>query len=236
MAILVVCPGCRKRFQVSDQFAGRTGPCPSCKTAIKIPGASEQVVVHEPDQYAGAGKTRTGEMVLKPIAREDTKFNPVAATIIGSIAVVVLIAAFAGRGLLRGDELMHRALQTLGLLLVSPPLVVAGYSFLRNDELEPYRGKELYLRAGILSLAYTILWGIFGLTAIHDLVATGELWMWMLIAPPFVIIGGLGALATLDLEFGNGVLHYAFYLVATMILGWAAGLGWPWQVAAPTLV
>ena len=29
-----------------------------------------------------------------------------------------------------------------------------------------------------------------------------------------------------DLEFGDGVFHYSFYLVATLVLRWAAGMKW----------
>ena len=43
MAITIVCPGCHKRFSVSDNFAGQSGPCPKCKTVIKIPEKSTEV-------------------------------------------------------------------------------------------------------------------------------------------------------------------------------------------------
>ncbi len=33
----VVCPGCRKSFNVKDEFAGRTGKCPACGAALTIP-------------------------------------------------------------------------------------------------------------------------------------------------------------------------------------------------------
>ena len=40
MAIAVLCPGCKSQFTVSDQYAGRTGPCPKCKKSITIPAVS----------------------------------------------------------------------------------------------------------------------------------------------------------------------------------------------------
>jgi hypothetical protein len=232
MAILVVCPGCRKRFQVSDQFAGKTGPCPSCKTTIKIPTKSEEVVVHAPELHAGGGKSTTGEIVLKPVSRKDTKFEPTKAAIIVGAVVVVFAAAFFGRGVIPGTEMLNRLLQGLGLVLVSPALTLAGYTFLRNDELEPYRGKQLALRAGAVAVIYAVLWAAFALSPLREMVTGGELWMWLVVAPPFVVVGGLTALACLDLDFGSGVFHYAFYLVVTIFLGWAAGLGWPWQAIA----
>ena len=35
MAIDVTCPSCHTRFQVSDKFAGKSGPCPKCKNTIR---------------------------------------------------------------------------------------------------------------------------------------------------------------------------------------------------------
>jgi len=229
MAIFVVCPGCRKRFQVSDQFAGRTGPCPSCKTPIKIPPKQEEVKIHGGEMFSSGGRSATGEMVLKPIARRETRFRPgIAAAIAGGV-VVVFGAALAGRGLVR-DSIVLRA---AGLLVVSLPLVIAGYEVLRNDELEPYRGLPLNVRSGILALVYAALWGLFALTPVHEFAQSGELWIWLVVVPPFLIAGALAALGSLDLDFGSGLLHYAFYLLVTIVLGWAAGMGWPWQVGPP---
>ena len=43
------------------------------------------------------------------------------------------------------------ALATLiALLLISPPLVIAAYEVLRDDELEPYRGLPLDVRSALL--------------------------------------------------------------------------------------
>ena len=70
MPIQVTCPKCLKRFQVSDKFAGKEGPCPNCKNVIKVPDKSEEVVIHAPDD--GAPKDRSGKSVLKPITRKET--------------------------------------------------------------------------------------------------------------------------------------------------------------------
>jgi hypothetical protein len=58
---------------------------------------------------------------------------------------------------------------------------------------------------------------------------TGEFWSWLFVAPPFLIMGGLTALACFDLDFGNGIFHYAFYVLVTILLCWVAGMGWVWQ-------
>ncbi len=225
MAIRVTCPGCHKRFKVSDKFAGKSGPCPQCKTLIRIPTERDEVKLHGPEEL-GAGVR--GATATKPILREETKLEPVAiASIAAGGLVTLLVAAILGRtGFFAEGALVKSA---IALLLVSPPLVIAGYSFLRGEEeLEPYRGLTLYVRAGICSLGYIILWGVYAYVAGRFL--TGELWQWLFVVPPFLCVGGLVALACLDLDFGSGFFHYCFYLFVTVLLRWLAGMGWVWQI------
>ena len=54
-------------------------------------------------------------------------------------------------------------MRAIGLLLVSPVLVVAAYTFLRDDELEPYRGLPLLIRSAACAAAYAVLWARAGL-------------------------------------------------------------------------
>jgi len=228
MAILVVCRGCRARFKVSDQFAGRTGPCPKCKTPIRIPEKTEEVKIHEPD---AAGPGAAARAAIKPIAFEETKWNPVAAAGIVAAAVLALLVTWlGGRAELFEKNILLRG---LGLLIISPPLVVAGYTFLRSSEdLAPYRGRRLYVRAAICALVYIALWWVFGLLA--ERVLTGELWMWACLATPFFLVGGLAAMVSLDLDFGNGVFHYCFYVLVTILLRQVGGMGWVWELGGPT--
>ena len=226
MPIQVVCPGCRKRFKVSDQFAGREGPCPNCKATLKIPKADEQVKIHEPEQFTSGDKTVVGKIDIKPIARRETRVKPVVGVAIGAAALgVVLIAWMMGRS---GTLEENPWLQVAALLVISPPVAVLGYAFLQGEEdLQPYRGLRLYLRATICALVYVILWGVFGYVAREFL--TGDLWEWLVVAP-LLTVGAGAALATLDLDFSSGFLHYCFYLLATILLRWLVGMGWAWQI------
>lgn len=223
MAIIVVCPGCRKQFQVGDQFAGRTGPCPHCKTAIKIPTKEEEVKIHVPEAFTPRGKVAKGRPVLKPIARTETEFRPKAAALVSGVAIVVFLVAFLCRDLIRDSFV----LQAFTLLLVSPPLVVGGYFFLRDDELEPYRGKPLYIRAVAIAIVYVVLWSVFG-RLVRDQIRPGEMWLWLVTVAPFLVVGGSATLVALDLDFGSGVLLYSFYLLVTIALAVAAGVNWIW--------
>ncbi len=226
MAIQVVCTGCKKSFKVDDKHAGKTGACPSCKAPIKVPLKSEEVKVHAPDEFSGGGKGVTGKLLLKPIARQQTRIKPLAAAAIGGAVVAAIVAAFVLRGAISQANTTGYILRVVGLLLVTPPLVIAAYTFLRDDELEPHRGRLLFLRAGICSLVYMILWAVFGYLKVT--VFPIDIWQWLVVAPPLLGVGMLAGWLSFDLEPTNGFFHYAFYGVVTMVLGWIAGLGWPW--------
>ncbi len=234
MAILVVCPGCRKRFQVSDQFAGRTGPCPQCKTPIRIPTKEEEVKIHAPEEFAGGGRSNKGTLILKPVSRVDVQFSVKGACAIGGAALVVAIATLILRrsGLIADPSALSSILiKAVGLLLVTPPLVVGGYAFLRDDELEPYRGRELYLRVGAVAVVYVILWGVFSQVG-PTVIQPDELWTWLFVVPPLLVVGALAGLAALDLDFGSGALLYAFYVIVTVVWRALAGLGWAWNIGS----
>jgi hypothetical protein len=229
MPILVVCPGCRKRFQVGDQFAGKSGPCPHCKATIKIPAADQQVKIHAPEPVSKAAMTGA-HLVLKPIVHRNMKWRASAAAIIGGSSLVVILLCIAARGILSGSVLIR----AIGLLVISPLLVVGGYSFLYDDESEPYVGRRLYLRSGILAAVFVALWGAYSYRVAPGMGGV-EVWMWFIVGAAFMILGGLASLACLDLDFGGGFFLYCFYLIVTMLLGWAAGIGWPWQQVAAAL-
>ena len=224
MPIVVVCPGCRKSFKVSEKFAGKKGSCPKCKHEITVPTAAQEVKVHAPQAFASGGKTTTGELITKPIARQDAKFTPVAAVALGGAVLVVLLVAFVGGkvGLWNGWSIAP------ALLLLSPPLALAAYTFLRDDELEPFRGNALYLRSLICGVVYALLWAAFEYVG-HNLTGPPELWTWLVILPPFVIVGGLAALASYDFDFGTGTLHFSCYALVTLILRVTAHIAWPWH-------
>lgn len=227
MPIPVVCPGCQARFAVSDKFAGKQGPCPKCKTVISIPEAlQEEVKVHVPEQFASGGRDSKGRPVSKPIARQETKLT---GALIGGIvggSLFVLVLAFLVRFL---PETAQLPAVIVGLCVVSPALAVAGYTFLRDDELEPYRGRALIIRATLCGLGYAALWGAFWPLPAYGLL-TGEPWQWLFVAPVFIGVGAGLAFACLDLDFGSAAMHYCFYLVVTIALRFVIGFPPLWAL------
>ncbi len=226
MSIQVTCPGCLKRFSVSEKFAGQKGPCPKCKTVIDIPKLGDEVVIHGGEEFDHAGRDTQGKMIGKPILREQSDFTPTVAAAIGAGVVVTVIATWM---LGRADVFQGSFMCFVGLLVVSPPLSVGGYKFLTSsEELQPYRGKWLWMRAAICSLVYIILWGAFNYLAEQFL--TGEVWEWVVLVAPILAAGGFVGLICFDLDFAGGFLHYSFYVTVTILLRAVAGLGWIWSI------
>jgi hypothetical protein len=77
-------------------------------------------------------------------------------------------------------------------------------------------------------LIYALLWGVFAY--VSDSYMTGDIWNWVFIAPPFLAAGAMVAVATLDLEYGNGFFLYSFYLLVIILLRWTAGMDWIWNI------
>lgn len=228
MSIQVTCPGCLKRFSVSEKFAGQKGPCPKCKTVIEIPKPDDdEVVIHGGEEFDHAGRDAQGKLIGKPILREQPDITPTIAAIVGAAALVTVVATWM---LGRTGSLDGLLMRFVGLLVVSPPLAAGGYKLLHSgEELRPYRGKSLWLRAGICALVYIVLWGVFGYLAGQFL--TGEIWEWVVLVAPFLAAGGFVGLICFDLDYPSGFLHYSFYLAITIVLRAIAGLGWIWNIA-----
>ena len=225
MPIQITCSKCHTRFSVSDKFAGQTGPCPKCKAPIRVPTKSEEVVIHAPDQFGP--KDAEGRAVLKPIEREETKITPVGiVAIVGSVVLVLVVAFLLGR-MNRTDEGVQIPPMILGLgaVILAPPLVLAGYSFLRDDELEPYRGFPLAIRVGICAVVYALLWG--GYEYVSTMLLgdkSPEIWQLVFAIPAMVGLGGVASLASLDLDYGNACMHCGVYVLAGVLLRLLMGL------------
>lgn len=217
MPIDVTCTGCKTRFKVSDQFAGKKGPCPKCKAIISVPAASEQVVIHAPDQFGP--KDSSGRSVLKPIFREETAVSlPVVIATVVTV-VLVLAAAFWIRSAYKDPSTTPILMMALGAVALAPPVIWSGYAFLRDAELAPHRGMSLLVRVLICSAIYAALWG--GHMAIKSSLFEGkplQSYDLLYVVPPLVVAGGFTSFVSLELSFGIGVLHYSFYLLVTVLL------------------
>ena len=222
MSIQVTCPSCLKRFQVSDKFAGKTGPCPACKKPIKIPDKDEQVVVHAPDD--GAPKDSKGRSVLKPITMKDPELTNRMLLIAGG-CVFGVVAISLGFRLSGGTPLWA---QLLGIVLMAPPLVRIGYSFVHDRELAPYTGIELRNRVLICSALLVATWLVYFFVPAYVLELDSPQEMsWTTVGITFCMMGVLGAFASVacfELEFLSGLIHASFYYAVVIITALIAGV------------
>lgn len=219
MPIQVVCPGCKSRFTVSDQFAGRTGPCPKCKQSITIPApAAKAVTIHEPEAPA-ASSQGSGRVPLAPITSTERPVSTLQFVVVAVGAIASLIFAVLARVAWQPGQAPQWALTAAAVLLAFPCAAI-GYRITRNRELEPYRGRSLAMRVTICALVYAALWGVRALVPAE---MTTEMWQWLYVAPIFFGIGGLASLAAFDLDWGAAVAHFSLYVLVTATLRWLAG-------------
>ncbi len=225
MAIQIICPGCHTQFKVSDKFAGKKGPCPKCKVEIEIPESDDEVKIHGPETFGPKGKTR--QPALKPIFRKDAEFSlKIAGIIAGAVLLIVILAAMFGSTLAADDdpafENQHTkrlVILTLGAIIVAPPVVFAGYTFLRDQELEAYRGKALWTRVAICGAVYAALWALVAI--VHDQAFAGEgfpMPMVIGLASVMILLGAGAAFVCLDFDFTNGLFHYGLYFACCVLL------------------
>ena len=221
MPISVVCSGCFKRFQVSEKFAGKKGPCPNCKTIIDIP--AEQVKVHAPDELISGGKTVKSRTVSTPLARLNTEFNLRDVLLVsGGFLAVLLVAAVLGRlGL--GSNLFG----LVGLFLIAFPLVFIGQRLLQDaDDLHSLAMSEILRKCAICGAAYPFLWGCFEFLAKY-MQADGVFIAVYLI--PFALFSLFVAHVVFDFDFARGLFHYLVFFIPVVLLRGLLGLGWIWE-------
>lgn len=214
MPIDVTCPGCHTRFKVSDKFAGQEGPCPKCKAKIRVPDLNEQVVVHAPESFGP--KTKSGEAVLKPISRKETKVGGKTWGLIAAGIVVIL----AGAWWLRDPEGNQPWwLLGIGSLVVALPVVRTGYAFLRDDELDPYRGADLWVRVAVVSALYAATWAaVTWLPPLAGYDESLDLLGGTIVVGLALAFGTAVSYFALDLDVGPAFFHYAYYLGVTVCL------------------
>ena len=218
MAINVTCPSCLKRFNVADEHAGKTGPCPACKKPITIPKLEEQVVIHAPKPEGPTDSK--GRSVLKTVKRKDAAFDPLIATGVGGIVLLTLLAAFMLRGNPAANEWPALA---GGSLLLGPLVAWAGYGFLRDSDLEPFRGGTLWLRAAIAGAVFALSWFVYYYVAGHlgdsDWQVTGlDPWQMVLAGGIAVGVATFGSFVSLDLEPFMAFFHCSLYFIVTVLL------------------
>jgi hypothetical protein len=215
MAINVTCPNCMKRFTVGDQFAGKEGPCPKCKGKITIPKLEEAVVIHAPKPEGPTDAK--GRSILKTTRFKDAKFSPVVAAVSAVGVLGSMLVAFFLRGSAAANSY---PLLGGGAIFLGPLLAWSGYNFLRDSELEPFRGQSLWLRAGIVGAIFAVCWFVYSLLASQlnpDYATSGmEIYQVMIAAGAAVGIATFAATIGLEIEPLMGFFSAALFFAATV--------------------
>ncbi len=219
MPIQVTCPGCLKRFSVADKFAGQKGPCPKCKEIITIPKKEDEVVIHAPVHSEAGAIGAGGRHALKTYKRTDTKFQPLVFTsVVGFVLIAILIAL-----VIRSVGSPEVWLKTLAAVVLGPPIAWAGYTFLRDPELEAYHGMALALRSMACGLVFALLWGIYWFIAYKwggtEAFTKGmPIFQLVLLSLIVIGIGTFAGFASFDLEPGGAFFLCAMYFALTVLL------------------
>lgn len=217
MPIRVTCPGCLKKFQVSEQFAGKKGPCPNCKKEITIPDPEkDKVTIHAPE-VSGPTDSK-GQSVLKPIARKQEKITPVQIAIIAGTVIVYFIVAFAIRFNVEVEQWDKYPMLVLilGAIAMGPPMAFAGYFFLKDEERGSFHGKELWTRVAVCGILFAATWFAPQLTA-YGFREYSTIALVISVSIMFAV-GGAIAAGSLELEYLMGLIHYGLYFGACVLM------------------
>ena len=232
MSITVTCPGCHKKFVVSEKFAGKSGPCKYCKTIIHIPNevpAAEKVVIHGGQTFSSGGKNAQGKLVLKPLERSEKKFNRVRAIIITAGILGALLATFILGKVFNLNE--NFLIAAAGLCVVTPLIVGGLYPLVKKDEmLESIHGFDFYWRTGVISLVYAGMWAALSYLMYTRTLTSQTPTMWAICTIALVLFGIFMCMCFYELEWGNAVFHTLAFVLVTLLLRYLAGIVWFSQV------
>lgn len=222
MPIRVTCNKCHTRFNVSEKFAGKEGPCPKCKTKIRVPDASEEVVIAAP-KMSGPVDSK-GQAVLKPLSRKETKISRIQLTLIAASMIGFLAIAFVMRIMIPEKADFPDWLLAISAFLVAPPLVYVAYAFLREQDLDGFVGNELWARVMICSAVYALTWIAMPLAAFafNDSYEVGS---FVIAGVAMLGIGGVTGMLSFDFDYFMGSVHYGLYMATCLLGRWLAGVG-----------
>lgn len=221
MPIRVTCPKCHTRFNVSEKFAGKEGPCPKCKSTIRVPAATEQVTIHAPKPKGPVDST--GESILKPIRRKETKLSSVQLTLLICGVVGFLVFSLLGRVMVADPTTIPVWALGIAALVLAGPLVFVAYTFLRDQERDSYWGNDLWGRVGICSAAYALSW--LALPVAHYAFDSYETGSYIAAAVAMFGVGTAVCVMCFEFDWLMGAVHYGLYLGVGLLGRVLAGLG-----------
>ena len=220
MAIDVICPGCHKRFQVSDQFAGQKGPCPGCKTIIQIPKLEDVVVVHERETTSSGAPAK-----LNSIRRQHTTAGKSELLCASGALLAGLLSTILVRFLSETEPNPGFFTTLLIGSLLGSSTSLLGNIVLRGQDNGSNYGRKTIVRACLVGVIYTVIWRMLVLISDGLLVEDGSV-----ILPAVIILAiALTAISTFlpmfvfDFEYQQGLVHVALFISSLAIYSLVLG-------------
>lgn len=224
MPIRVTCTKCHARFNVSEQFAGKEGPCPKCKTKIRVPLPSEEISISEP-KLKGPTDTQ-GKAIIDPIKRQDTVLTSLQITLIAAGIIGFFVVALVLRFMIEPDAwhaTVGWVLMGIGAFAVAIPLVFVAYVLFRDQELEGFLGSDRLRRVAICSVVYALAW-IMLPVAEYAFGGKYETGSYIMAAVAMFAAGTVAAVACFEFEWLMGSAHYGLYFGIALLGRVLAGL------------
>ena len=240
MAISVVCPGCKKRFKVSDQFGGRKGPCPNCKTVITIPEKGPEIVIHGADEAQGT-EAAVRRKIIQPVFREDLLFGwmdyvGLTATVVGWIVGILAVrmtwpaptvATIANPNPAEVGSAVPWWTLALGAILIAIPSAVFGYRFLRDRDRGGAPSEQLSIRMAATAVGLPLIWVLPTLLRYTlDFQADQPLEIYYAVALGPIMLALATAIPWLayEMQGGRALVIGGLYLMLTLASRMAVGL------------
>ena len=221
MAIDVICTGCLKSFQVSDQFAGRSGPCPGCKAIISIPALEDQLVIEEPDIKPGVAGAHTK---IDGITRRAGVFQRFEVITLCSLFALTAVVAFLTRMLQNNPSADFTTTSGIifgfGIILLSLASSLLGYGVLKDAEVEAFDRRILIIRTVIVAAIYCLISSVFIIVASYSSSRTMIL---PIVGIACFSIASFAPMVLYEMEILQGALHVGVMICMTSVFCLVAG-------------
>ena len=220
MSIRVTCTKCHARFNVSEKFAGKEGPCPKCKAMIRVPLPTEEVRIEAPKPK---GPTDTqGKAIVDPIMRTDTVLTGLHIAMIAAGIIGFLVVSLVLRFMITDwNNIVAWVLVGIGAVAIAIPIIFVAYAIFRDQEREGFLGGDLWKRIGVCALVYAVSW--LALLLGDYAFPRSDLSSVLSVVVMFAA-GTVAAVACFEFEWLMASAHYGLYFGVALLGRVLAGL------------
>ena len=222
MSIRVTCSKCHTRFNVSEKFAGKEGPCPKCKAKIRVPMPADEVRIEAPKTK---GPTDTeGRAIVDPILRKETVLSTVQIVLLVVGMIGFLALAFGMRYAVSDwKTMLGWVVLGIGAFLMSMPLIFITYHIIRDNELQPFSGFELWKRIVICGAVFAATWLALPAAA-YAFDGQYFIGSWALASVIMFAAGAVASMGSFEFDWLLGAVHYGLYFAVAIFARILAGL------------